>query len=433
MLSSLKKTAKKYTRRVLQGVHQSKDGNQQSEKEFAQMVARFDDIEKNLRQFYDHIQAYVSALRDSCTLQANISGDLLYFFDAKSNNRVHADKYHTICTKMHVTRWTELSRSLQESVLDPLKEHLELFPTVKEMVKKRKRKLTDVQSYRRQVLSLAKTAKTKNPEKFKKKQEKLSQAEAIFQRIHGDLVEVLDSYDKSREDLLVGYTWKIMHAQRTFLQNSHQDTIPLKATSEVFKKTAKEKTRQVVDRLSELVELFKGGEYASDYANLPSTSNFTDVEGSNSGETSRSRGASPARKSPKSKQASKFKEDLQCYLNPPFDTNLAFELRHRMYAPNDTQYLASKEDEAVVFGLKPDIIEVKYPTKSELFHQEVVDREEAVYSFKSSMIGELSFSAGDEIEVLERRESGWWIGRLKNGESGSFPCNYTRPIIMESQ
>eukprot|EP00954_Amorphochlora_amoebiformis_P020448 1339479-Amorphochlora_amoeboformis.AAC.2 len=152
MLSSLKKTAKKYTRRVLQGVHQSKDGNQQSEKEFAQMVARFDDIEKNLRQFYDHIQAYVSALRGfgsdlgghlpfeylgltcpihcesySCTLQANISGDLLYFFDAKSNNRVHADKYHTICTKMHVTRWTE------------------------EMVKKRKRKLTDVQSYRRQV------------------------------------------------------------------------------------------------------------------------------------------------------------------------------------------------------------------------------------------------------------------------------------------
>eukprot|EP00954_Amorphochlora_amoebiformis_P020447 1339479-Amorphochlora_amoeboformis.AAC.1 len=133
--------------------------------------------------------------------------------------------------------------------------------------------------------------------------------QAIFQRIHGDLVELrqvqggltrgvyMEDY-ACAEDLLAKFTPGYHSAEgdlgsrvfrciqcvlatqlpvREFLPEERSICVTLPQFlsnlmfTEVFKKTAKEKTRQVVDRLSELVELFKGGEYASDYANLPST------------------------------------------------------------------------------------------------------------------------------------------------------------------
>lgn len=41
--------------------------------------------------------------------------------------------------------------------------------------------------------------------------------------------------------------------------------------------------------------------------------------------------------------------------------------------------------------------------------------------------GDLSFSAGDRIEIVERTDSAedWWTGRL-NGKQGIFPGNYTQ-------
>jgi len=41
--------------------------------------------------------------------------------------------------------------------------------------------------------------------------------------------------------------------------------------------------------------------------------------------------------------------------------------------------------------------------------------------------GDLSFRAGDKIELIERTESAedWWTGRL-DGRTGIFPGNYTQ-------
>ncbi|XP_062854184.1 GRB2-related adapter protein 2b [Trichomycterus rosablanca] len=47
----------------------------------------------------------------------------------------------------------------------------------------------------------------------------------------------------------------------------------------------------------------------------------------------------------------------------------------------------------------------------------------ALYDFIAEEKDELSFSAGDIIEVLEQSESFWWKGRLR-GRTGFFPCNY---------
>jgi amphiphysin len=51
----------------------------------------------------------------------------------------------------------------------------------------------------------------------------------------------------------------------------------------------------------------------------------------------------------------------------------------------------------------------------------------ALYDYTAQADGDLSFKAGDKIEIVEKGESGneWWIGRL-NGAQGQFPANYTQ-------
>ncbi|KAF8746263.1 hypothetical protein AX14_000061 [Amanita brunnescens Koide BX004] len=51
----------------------------------------------------------------------------------------------------------------------------------------------------------------------------------------------------------------------------------------------------------------------------------------------------------------------------------------------------------------------------------------AVYDFVAQAEGDLSFSAGDRIELVERTASAedWWTGRL-NGRQGVFPGNYVQ-------
>ncbi|GAA6060837.1 hypothetical protein JCM10212_005255 [Sporobolomyces blumeae] len=51
----------------------------------------------------------------------------------------------------------------------------------------------------------------------------------------------------------------------------------------------------------------------------------------------------------------------------------------------------------------------------------------ALYDFASQTEGDLSFAAGDRIEVVRKTESteDWWTGRL-NGYEGQFPANYVQ-------
>lgn len=51
----------------------------------------------------------------------------------------------------------------------------------------------------------------------------------------------------------------------------------------------------------------------------------------------------------------------------------------------------------------------------------------ALFDFAAQAEGDLSFSVGDRIEIVERSESAddWWTGRL-NGAQGVFPGSYTQ-------
>ncbi|WVQ72630.1 hypothetical protein IAR50_002189 [Cryptococcus sp. DSM 104548] len=62
---------------------------------------------------------------------------------------------------------------------------------------------------------------------------------------------------------------------------------------------------------------------------------------------------------------------------------------------------------------KPSFNAVKYAT--------------AIFDYEAQAEGDLSFHAGDRIEIVERTESSedWWTGRL-DGRQGVFPGNYTQ-------
>eukprot|EP01080_Neovahlkampfia_damariscottae_P000050 gene50-4300_t len=49
----------------------------------------------------------------------------------------------------------------------------------------------------------------------------------------------------------------------------------------------------------------------------------------------------------------------------------------------------------------------------------------AKYDFIATDSSEISFNAGDLIQILSKDDSGWWNGRnSKTGEIGFFPSNY---------
>lgn len=48
---------------------------------------------------------------------------------------------------------------------------------------------------------------------------------------------------------------------------------------------------------------------------------------------------------------------------------------------------------------------------------------QALYDFVASEEGEVSFSRGDWITVLDASNENWWEGKV-NGNIGLFPSNY---------
>ncbi|EAS06698.2 beta-Pak interactive eXchange factor Src-like 3 domain protein (macronuclear) [Tetrahymena thermophila SB210] len=55
----------------------------------------------------------------------------------------------------------------------------------------------------------------------------------------------------------------------------------------------------------------------------------------------------------------------------------------------------------------------------------------AKYEYKRRNENELSFSQGDQIQVIQKnKKKGWWYGICKN-QTGYFPCNYVETIQME--
>ncbi len=62
----------------------------------------------------------------------------------------------------------------------------------------------------------------------------------------------------------------------------------------------------------------------------------------------------------------------------------------------------------------------------------VQSRCHAIYDYDACLDDELSIRVGDVIEVHEKQDDGWWMGRMKsNGQVGIFPATYVQEIDAE--
>ncbi|GAA5840539.1 hypothetical protein JCM9279_007359 [Rhodotorula babjevae] len=52
----------------------------------------------------------------------------------------------------------------------------------------------------------------------------------------------------------------------------------------------------------------------------------------------------------------------------------------------------------------------------------------ALYDYAATADGDLSFNAGERIEIVKRTESAndWWVGRREDGSEGNFPSSYVQ-------
>ena len=57
---------------------------------------------------------------------------------------------------------------------------------------------------------------------------------------------------------------------------------------------------------------------------------------------------------------------------------------------------------------------------------------DAKWSFTGTEVGDLSFTAGDVIEVLEKIKEDWWKGRVRGGKGdiGLFPSSYVSETVV---
>lgn len=59
----------------------------------------------------------------------------------------------------------------------------------------------------------------------------------------------------------------------------------------------------------------------------------------------------------------------------------------------------------------------------------VISVAEALWAFPGTEAGDLSFQAGDKLEVLEKVKDDWWKGRIVGREAtGLFPSSYVREV-----
>jgi amphiphysin len=68
------------------------------------------------------------------------------------------------------------------------------------------------------------------------------------------------------------------------------------------------------------------------------------------------------------------------------------------------------------------------PKPTRLAGEKLADTVTALYDYEAQAHGDLSFSAGDVIEIIHKtnNENEWWQGKV-NGKTGQFPGSYTRP------
>jgi hypothetical protein len=69
------------------------------------------------------------------------------------------------------------------------------------------------------------------------------------------------------------------------------------------------------------------------------------------------------------------------------------------------------------------------PSSAEGNQEPVKQQVRALYDYTGDPVkGQLTFTAGEVISLLQMHDTGWWTGELKSGQKGYFPSTFVEII-----
>ncbi|WAR03204.1 DNMBP-like protein [Mya arenaria] len=119
---------------------------------FDQVEGRYRHLEKTARLFVRDVQAYIEEVQSMVNIQEGISANIEDFYGEKRDIS-EVLKYQAFCNKMHMTFLPNFHREVDDLVIIPLTQMLQMFDGPSKVIQKRYDKLLDYDNLRRKAQS----------------------------------------------------------------------------------------------------------------------------------------------------------------------------------------------------------------------------------------------------------------------------------------
>lgn len=352
-----------------------------------------------------------------------VAAAVMGFYNQDAPQHREAQAWTSLMYKEHDRLFEQFHATVSGSVHASVAAHVALFPRVRELAEKRKRKLTDVDAYRRQ-LRHAKEKRRQDPEVVRHKEEKLRAAEGVYARLDRDLTKLCGAYEAYKSTMLNEQLAALAAAQSALFEGVGS---------------------QVASQLAPVAEGFASGVDLA--TSLPAmTAAFVrlldeDSHTENLGAAAEGNLGVPEPVSPLlvptaghhgiSGPLARHTE------RAPFEK--PFAQRHQEMAPASdavstdragtaARGLASESggsrEPAFLGRVKDSMVPPGGDVGVTALEPQPAGFVTAMYDRGEAGEEELDFSYGDVITVVSTDPSGWWYGEL-NGVRGLFPANYT--------
>ncbi|KAF2865150.1 reduced viability upon starvation protein [Massariosphaeria phaeospora] len=379
---------------------------------------RFDELEKETKRLHDESKKYFEAVNSMLTHQIEFSravaeiykpisgrmSDPDSFLDEGNTEGIRAcDEYEIIVKELQETLKPELEM-IESRVIKPADELLEIIKAVRKIAAKRDHKQLDYDRHRAGLKKLQdKKEKTLKDEKAMYKAENdVEQATQDFNYFNDLLKDELPKLFRLEREFIKPLFQSFYYMQLNVFYTLHErmqrmDIGYFDLTLDI--EAAYEKKRGDVQAQVEAISLVK----------------FKTTGGKRPG--AQSKYGSKALEA-KSEAASTRKYTLSEETPPP------------PYSPGPAQNALSPalsstswSSAAKAKGAPPP----PKPKPSRLSGVPATETVTALYDYEAQAEGDLSFLAGDVIEIITRtpNDNEWWIGKVR-GKQGQFPGNYVK-------
>lgn len=321
-----------------------------------------------------HVRHYLNCLKELNEASKTLNSCMLDMYE--NDWPKHETFENNIYETNHIN--DELEEKIRETVLTPLEQYLAQFPEMREKISKRRRKLVDYDSQRHSFETLKHSQNGKQPDdaKLSKHRDHLEDARRIYETLNNELHDELPAlYDNRLPFIITAF-------QRLFLSHVtyHGDNLVVqKSFLEVVEQLAKATQKGILNTVKPL------NNFHSHLSSPPSSS-----------------ATSADRLMPLYPQS-----DLTITKNR--DVN---QIEHKNVFNTDSS--------------APTPIATKEP--------EPLYKVRATYKYLAESEDELTFEAGDIIQVIKyddpsEQEEGWLMGiKESDGQKGLFPANFTKEM-----